>query len=169
MTARLALAVVGLLGACKASPAPTIPGATIERWTEALRAVCSEVRPLPRSDGVPEPATAKLPILCKPKPEYEPWADDAGGDIQLDASDRPIRIAFDAQVSDEQTLALAERLLRAYRLPDAAVRDLLAQHGSSRETRVDGAHVRVVFQHRPGRAPQGKSEVFDVNIVLDPW
>jgi hypothetical protein len=98
-----------------------IPGASVARWSQAVTAVCDDLRIGPR---VPEPwnpiSAASITIRCQLNSEWDPPADptnDAGSVIQFDDDNHPSRLEFQALLHAGKALALARALLFAYGLP----------------------------------------------------
>jgi hypothetical protein len=144
----LVLALVGTaaycgIGACKKSTEmPAIPGATVERWSAAVAAVCDDPKVTRKTYADNPIASSEVAIVCTPKPEWNS-AEKTGALIQLDSNRRPNRMEIQAFTSERRAFSLARRVLTEYGIEEHLIDRVLRQPGNDRSLMTDDLRIFV--------------------------
>jgi hypothetical protein len=142
----------------KSTEMPAIPGATIERWSAAVAAVCDDPK-VTRKTYTDNPiASSEVVIVCTPKPE---WQSDekTGALIQLDSDGRPNRMEIQAFTSNGRAFSLARRVLTAYGIEEHLIDRVLRQPGNDRSLMTDDLRIFVDRMYGAG--------VVSIDVTLD--
>ena len=110
-----------------------IPGATVERWSEAMDAACTDQR---RQDSASE-----IAIACRMKPDWRSPDGEGKASIQLNDGHLPSLLQFTATVPPDRAFPLARAVLSAYGISTELI-NRARPPGGSEEGKADADEFR---------------------------